>query len=251
VTIVPAAQFDVDALAAVMTASYVDYFVPVVLDGTQMAAVIELWDLDLERSRVAVGDDGAPIGLVLLGVRGERSWVGGLGVVPESRRGGVGRALMESVLAAATADVSLEVIEQNEPAIRLYRDLGFEQTRMLEIWMLNGEVPEAEARAVEPQPLGRSDVPWQSADESLPAGYERLEVDGGAMLFRRGPLGVTVLQLEARDEAAARQLIGAAARGVEALRYVNAPAGEPGSAALRSLGATLEVRQLELHRYAS
>ena len=101
-TIVPASQFDAEALAAVMTAGYVDYFVPVVLDGTRMAAVIELWDIDLARSRVAVGDDGEPIGLVLLGVRGERSWVGGLGVVPEARRGWLGRALMESVLAAAT-----------------------------------------------------------------------------------------------------------------------------------------------------
>jgi ribosomal protein S18 acetylase RimI-like enzyme len=247
--IVPASQFDVDTLAAVMTAGYVDYFVPVALGGEQLAAVIGLWDLDLDRSRVAVTDGGEPIGLVLLGVRGEHGWVGGLGVVPEARRGGVGRALMESVLAAAPPDVTLEVIEQNEPAIRLYDELGFTDTRMLEIWTLAGDVPAAEARETAPGPLGQVDVPWQSADESLPADYERLDVDGGAILFRSSEHGVHVMQVAADDEVAARQLLQAAAQRGEPLRYVNVPAGSPPSRALATLGATLDLRQREL-RYA-
>ena len=36
---------------------------------------------------------------------------------------------MEAVLADAPSVVGLEVIEQNEPAIRLYESLGFERTR--------------------------------------------------------------------------------------------------------------------------
>jgi ribosomal protein S18 acetylase RimI-like enzyme len=245
-TIVPASELDADGLAAVMTASYVDYFVPVALDGAQMSAVVDLWDIDLDRSRVAVGDDGEPVGLVLLGVRGARGWVGGLGVVPEARRSGLGRALMESVLAAAPPDVSLEVIEQNEPALRLYDALGFRQTRVLEIWSLTGDVPPAEARESDPRPLGQADLPWQSADESLPADYVRLEVDGGAVLLRGGH----VLQLAAPDEETARRLLQAAAQRSEVLRFVNVPAGWPASLALAALGGRVDLRQRELHRYA-
>jgi ribosomal protein S18 acetylase RimI-like enzyme len=248
-SVVPASQLDVDTLAALMTAGYVDYFVPVALDGAQLAAVVEQWDIDLDRSRVATAEDGTPVGLVLLGVRGERGWIGGLGVVPEARRAGVARGLMQSVLAAAPAEVTLEVIEQNEPAIRLYDDLGFTETRMLELWTLTGALPPGGAWASEPRPLGQPDVPWQSADESLPADYERLDVDGGAILFRASAHGVHVIQLAAPDEATARELLLSAARPGEVLRYVNVPGGSPASLALAALGATLDLRQREL-RYA-
>ncbi len=178
--------------------------------AAQMAAVIDLWDIDLDRSRVAVGDDGRPSARAArrsrrarVGRRARRRSRG-------ARRGARPRVDGERAR-SGTADVSLEVIEANEPALRLYRELGFEQTRVLELWTLTGDVPPAEARAAEPRPLGQADVPWQSADESLPADYERLEVDGGAVLFVRRPHGAHILQLEARDEATARQLICAVA----------------------------------------
>ena len=84
----------------------------------------------------------ASVGLVNLGVRGERGWIGGLGVVPSARRRGVGRDLMEAVHDQARARgirrISLEVIEANEPAFRLYEELGYEMTRWLEIGSLDG-----------------------------------------------------------------------------------------------------------------
>lgn len=232
--IVPADRFTMTELAALFTAGYEDYFVPVQLDEAAMQFVVDAWDIDLARSRVAEG-----VGVCNLGVRGERGWIGGIGVAKEQRGRGVGRALMNAVLEVAPATVELEVIEQNEPAIKLYESLGFETTRLLEVWALP-EVPEVEARAVDPAPLGQTDVPWQRDTGSLPADYERLEVDGGAMLIKGG----NVLQLQADSLDAATALLS---RG-KALHYVNVPEGDVASAALAALGGTMSLRQLEMRR---
>jgi GNAT superfamily N-acetyltransferase len=232
VNIVPAGQFDDEQLAALMTAGYEGYFVPMHIDAAAFRYIVETWDIDLARSRVVEG-----AGICNLAVRGDRGWIGGIGVVPAARRGGIGRTLMEAVLAEAPPVVTLEVLEQNEPAIRLYESLGFERTRVLEVWSLK-EPPLVEARSVEPAPLGQQDLPWQRDDASLPTGYERIDVDGGAMLYRGG----SVLQLDAPDAETAAKLLS---RGT-ALQFVNVPEGDVASAALRELGGSLDLRQFEL-----
>jgi len=248
--LVPASTFETAQLAEVFADGYEGYFVPLHVDEAALTYMIDAWDIDLDRSRVAV-HDGTPVGITMLGVRGDEGWVGGLGVVASHRRIGVGRALMDAVLTDAPPSVSLEVIEQNEPALRLYESLGFERTRVLEVWSLREDVPEASARTVEPRPLGQAEVPWQRADRSLPESYERIEVDGGAALIRAGGPSVSVLQLEARDESAAAELLAAARSRGESLQYVNLPEDEPASAALRTLGGTLDLRQYEMRRAVS
>jgi hypothetical protein len=202
------------------------------IDEATMQYIVDAWDIDLDRSLVAPGE-----GVVNLGVRGDRGWIGGLGVVPSARRRGLGRALMEAVLEQAPPTVTLEVLEQNEPAIALYESLGFEHVRVLEVWSLP-EQPEAAARSVDPAPLGQDDVPWQRDDGSLPAEYERFEVDGGAILVRGGG----ILQLEAQNEAAAVALLS---RG-RALQYVNVPEGDVAIDALKTLDGERTTRQHEL-----
>jgi GNAT superfamily N-acetyltransferase len=230
--IVPADRFSLAELAVLFTRGYTDYFVPVQLDEASMKYIVDSWDIDLSRSRVA--EDA---GICNLGVRGELGWIGGIGVAPERRGQGIGRLLMDAVLAEAPGVVMLEVIEQNEPAIKLYESLGFATTRLLEVWSLP-EVQELEAQQVEPRPLGQRDVPWQRADGSLPAEYERWEVDGGAMLLKGG----NVLQLDASSIDAATALLS---RG-KALSFVNVPEGDVASAALAALGGTMSLRQLEM-----
>jgi ribosomal protein S18 acetylase RimI-like enzyme len=248
--LVAASAFRMDQLAALFEAGYEGYFVPLHVDAAALTFMVDAWDIDLDRSRVAVDAD-TPIGVALLGVRGDHGWIGGLGVVPGRRRSGVGRALMDAVLADAPADVALEVIEQNEPAIRLYETLGFERTRVLEVWSLRADVHESSARPGEARPLGQLGLPWQRADASLPAEYERIDVDGGAALIRTSGPNVSILQLDARDEAAATELLAwARARG-ESLRFVNVPEGDPATAALRSLGGNLDLRQFEMRRAAA
>jgi GNAT superfamily N-acetyltransferase len=230
--IVPADTLSLAELAEHFTAGYEGYFTPIRVDEATMGYMVGAWDIDLARSRAVPG-----VGVCNLAVRGVRGWIAGLGVVPSERRHGVGRALMEAVLAEAPPLVTLEVIEQNEPAIKLYEDLGFERTRVLEVWSLP-QPPLVEARKVDASPLGQSDLPWQREDASLPSDYERYEVDGGAMLVR----GATIFQLDARDEKAAAALLS---RGTK-LQYVNVPEGDPGGAAMRELGGTLDLRQLEM-----
>jgi GNAT superfamily N-acetyltransferase len=224
-------QFSDAELARLFTRGYENYFVPVDVDEATMRYMIDTWDIDLSRSRVA-----SEAGLCNLAVRGDRGWIGGIAVVPEQRRHGVGRALMEAVLELAPPTVLLEVIEANEPAIKLYESLGFEKTRVLEVWRV--EAPLVEATLAAQSTLGQTDLPWQRDDPSLPPDYERIEVDGGAMVFR----GTTVFQLEARDEDAAAALLS---RGA-VLNYVNVPEGDVACGALERLGGELRLKQFEM-----
>jgi ribosomal protein S18 acetylase RimI-like enzyme len=239
--VVPADTLSIDELAALFNAGYEGYLVPFRVDSSQLENMIAAWQIDLARSRIAPGE-----GVALLGIRGERGWVGGLGVVPAARRRGIGRALMQAVLAVAPPDVTLEVIEQNEPAIRLYEDLGFERARILEVWSLDADVPPAEVREVEPSPAGERDLPWQRADASLRPGYERLEVDGGAAVIRGVGGIVSLLQLRADVPEAARSLVAAARARGTGLRFVNVPEGHLGTAAIAELGGKLDLRQYEM-----
>ncbi len=240
-----ASSFDWAFLADLFTRGYEGYFVPVHLDAAALETVVDRWDIDPERSRVAFDGDEA-VGLANLAVRGEDAWIGGIGVIASARRRGIGRALMEAVLAEAPPRVTLEVITENEPARKLYEQLGFASRRVLEVWSLSTEVDAGPVREVEPAPLGQDDLPWQRADASLPADCKRIEVDGGAALFRVTDGNVGVAQLAARDAAVASELLRAMRARGERLSYVNVPEGDPGSIALRELGGTLDLRQLEM-----
>ena len=240
-----ASSFDSAFLADLFTRGYEEYFVPFHMDAATFDDVVRRWDIDLDRSCVAFDDDET-VGLANLAVRGERAWIGGIGVIPSARRRGIGRALKEALLEEAPPTVTLELIEHNEPARLLYEQLGFVTRRTLEVWTLAADVGAAEVRDVEPRPLGQRDLPWQREDASMPPGCERIEVDGGAALFRITKGNVGIGQLAARDETVARDLLAAARARGERLTYVNVPEGDPASHALHGLGATLDLRQHEM-----
>ena len=101
-------------------------------------------------------------------------------------------------------------------------------------------------RDAEPSPPGEADTPWQREDASLRPGYERLEVDGGAAAIRCADGQVSILQLRADDEEAARLLIAAARARGDSVRFVNIPEGHPASAAFAALGGKLDLRQYEM-----
>jgi ribosomal protein S18 acetylase RimI-like enzyme len=256
----PAAEWDAAELAALFTAGYTGYEFPIHFDEAAFTAMAAVSDFDLELSRVAVRGD-APVGIVALAVRGDEGWIGGLGVVPEERRGGIGRVLMEAVLEGAVVagvrEVMLEVLESNRAAIALYERLGFETTRLLEVWTLAGGSGGSEATVAD---VGAAHAwiranrghrePWQRSDASVANMEGRPEAlmlgNEGAVLYRSAGEALTVLQLAARTpEAAAALLNGLRARGT-AVRFVNVPEDDVASTALRGLGGRLEVRQLEM-----
>ncbi|HEY8532501.1 MAG TPA: ribosomal protein S18-alanine N-acetyltransferase [Micromonospora sp.] len=79
---------------------------------------------------VACDDSGAVVGYAGLTVQAPEAWVQNIGVRRDVQRRGIGRALLEDLLAEAArrgaTSVLLEVAVDNAPAQRLYARYGFE-----------------------------------------------------------------------------------------------------------------------------
>ena len=75
------------------------------------------------------GTDEMPIGFALAGGAHDERELLSIGVLPDHRRAGIGRRLVEMVIAESiqrrAARLFLEVAEDNAAAQRLYRTLGF------------------------------------------------------------------------------------------------------------------------------
>ncbi|MCE5170782.1 GNAT family N-acetyltransferase [Paenibacillus profundus] len=83
--------------------------------------------------------DAQPIGFVLIAVRTVRgkklAWNGGTGVAPSCRGQGIAKAMMEEAIRLIREEgvhtAYLEVVAQNDNAIRAYRHVGFQITDRL------------------------------------------------------------------------------------------------------------------------
>jgi ribosomal protein S18 acetylase RimI-like enzyme len=111
-------------------------------------------------------ENGKPVGLVNTGQRGASSgwYIGNVGVLPDYRRRGIARKLVEAAITLArnngAKNVMLEVITANTPARDLYEELGF--TRYEESTELDYADPQAPSAIPLPpnymiQPLARFD----------------------------------------------------------------------------------------------
>jgi hypothetical protein len=140
--------------------------------------------------------------------------------------------------------------------------------RELVVWTLAGAPGQAtQATAASPEDARAwiaanrlSPEPWQRADGSLERWrargleLEALTVDrdgerAGALLYRDpGQAGglPSIVQIAARGEDAAPELLAAFAARREGFRFLNAPANEPASSACERLGARAEIRQHEM-----
>jgi GNAT superfamily N-acetyltransferase len=261
VRLVPSSRFATAELAALFTASFEDYVVPLTVDEAGFRGMAQLFDIDLDASRVALSGE-APVGLVNLGLRGDRGRIGGMGVVRNARRGGVGETLMhaahESAAARGVTEIWLEAITTNAAAIRLYEKLGYEHVRDLEIWELEAEPPAATAGETTPaeahervRELRTAREPWQRADETvahlLGSGtLLGLVNGGGAAVVRRGSANSSLEQLAAASVDAAVDLIAAALARCRPLRVANFPAGGEAARALTRFGAAPRICQHEL-----
>jgi ribosomal protein S18 acetylase RimI-like enzyme len=134
IQLVPASSFSIEQLVAAYNQTRVDYLVPMPMNAARLAEYIHIYDVDLDRSQVAVDGDQI-LGLAMLGMRPGRTWITRLGVLPIKRRRGTGEALMRALLNATDRlkinCTSLEVIKHNIPAHTLFLKLGFSETREL------------------------------------------------------------------------------------------------------------------------
>jgi [ribosomal protein S18]-alanine N-acetyltransferase len=97
---------------------------------------IEQWSAAMFWNELANGNfylaaevDGRIVGYAGLSVADSEAWVQNIAVRRDMQRHGIGRRLLEALLAAAarrgTPTVLLEVAVDNEPAQRLYAEYGF------------------------------------------------------------------------------------------------------------------------------
>jgi ribosomal protein S18 acetylase RimI-like enzyme len=132
IEILPADHFTVQELTELYNQTRVDYLIPMPMNADRLNEYINDFDVDLQQSSVARDTDGQILGLCMLGLRGDIAWITRLGVLPSTRRGGTGSALMDSMLKNADAlgmkETHLEVIKNNEPAYRLFLKKGFVET---------------------------------------------------------------------------------------------------------------------------
>ena len=132
--LLPANTYTLDELTEAYNQTRTDYLIPMPMNPGRLNEYMTLYDVDLPCSRVAVAGRNI-IGLAMLGLRPQQGWVTRLGVLPEGRRKGTGRALLEALLEQAEAnrapEVWLEVIKGNEPALNLFLQFAFQSTREL------------------------------------------------------------------------------------------------------------------------
>lgn len=95
------------------------------------------------RLRVAREEPEGIVGYILFWHVTDEIHLLNVAVDPKARRRGVGRALVEDLVAYArahaAAKVLLEVRASNEPAIRLYEGLGFERFNVRKGYYADGE----------------------------------------------------------------------------------------------------------------
>jgi ribosomal protein S18 acetylase RimI-like enzyme len=165
------------------------YFVDMTLSLDRYLSRLQYEGLSPEFSLVAFCDR-TPAGFLLNGIRTDPglkvAWNGGTGVSPQFRGRGVGKALMQ-----ATVDLyeelgiqvaTLEAISENEPAISLYQQFGYEVIDRLVFLNHEGELNERafpepnsqmySATQVAPYLVGELEFyqessPWQGHWQSL------------------------------------------------------------------------------------
>ena len=150
-------------------------------NASSLAAFLSAYGIDLSHSRFVRDAERGLISFGYINRTGNVTRLGGMGTIPTARRCGAGAFLVAQLLADAKArnDVQmfLEVIEQNPPAVALYRSLGFESVTRLVGWRSGkaklvgsvaevGEISMIEALRL---PLGPDypELPWQISRHAI------------------------------------------------------------------------------------
>lgn len=168
------------AISTLLNQSFQGYVVDIRFDPILLASIIRADSIDLASSR-RVQVDGEDAGIALIARRGNICRVAAMAIRPEARGQGVGRRLMEQVIADARirgeTTMTLEVVEQNPVAIRLYEGLAFRRVRRLVGYScepVNHEGPaidgleEIEMSDVATEVMAHlPDLPWQISGATL------------------------------------------------------------------------------------
>jgi ribosomal protein S18 acetylase RimI-like enzyme len=258
-------------LAAAFNTVYTDYVIPFTVGEAWARQHLAANGIAPEGSILWRDDAGATVGLALLGVRGERGWVGGFGIAPDYRGQGLSHRLIGATLDRARRlglrRVQLEVITTNSRAIAVYERAGFARTRDLLILARPADVPapaadpgaawEAEPAALWPH-AARLDMPappWQREPESLAAIPDLRGLAVGVpaspeafLVYRAGEAGASILTIAGASPDALATLVGALVARLpgRALSLANEPEESAAPGALLGAGWRETLRQHEM-----
>ena len=206
IKLIPASHFTFEQLTAIYNQTRVDYMVPMPMNAARLAEYVATYDVKLDHSLVAATPGGEMLGVAMLGLRAGRAWLTRLGVIPNTRRNGVGQALvaglMEQAAHLSIDFVMLEVIKHNTPAHQLFLKFGFREIGELLILRRPPRIPPLDPIVADAERLDRADAlrlvgrgrgaqPWTNQSESL---FNAYEVSGLHLTLADGSRGWLVYQ---------------------------------------------------------
>src|SRR5687767_10087041 len=180
---VPASNYSLSELVELLNRGFEDYFIPIHFSIDMFSNMLHKDGIDLADSRVLISDNQV-CGIALIARRHwlQASRVAAMGIARESRGKGAGSWLMKQLIDDASErgdrEMVLEVIEQNEPAVKLYQKYGFESMRRLVGYIHRdkeaGKTEKGELHDIDLREMGQlishygfPDLPWQLSGESI------------------------------------------------------------------------------------
>ena len=177
----PASDYPAPDLVQLLNLSFENYLVPIRFNLSQFLTMLRKDGIDLNSSRVLLMDDVLS-GVALIARRGLTSRLAAMGVTKEARGKKAGSWFMERLISESRArndrEMVLEVIEQNEAAVRLYRKYEFQTIRRLIGFVRNEKSGDFSLQSsleeIDLREMGRlvlqhglPDLPWQLSGETI------------------------------------------------------------------------------------
>lgn len=220
----PASDYSLPDLVDILNRGFEGYVIPIVLNLPAFLNMLRKDGMDLSASRVLVKDQ-QPAGIALIARRGWTSRLAAMGIAKEARGTGAGYWVMEQLMDEARErgerEMALEVIEQNEPAVRLYEKCGFQTIRRL-IALIRKDAVEQETGKLQEMDIreaanmitryGLPDLPWQLSGETIAL------TNPPARAYCKGQAYAVISNPDAKDIAIWSLLVEPSARGTGSAR---------------------------------
>lgn len=220
---VPASFYSLAELVDLLNRGFEEYFIPIHFNADMFENMLHKDGIDLADSHVLIADDQV-CGIALIACRRSlhTSRLAAMGIAREIRGKGAGSWFMKKLIDRACErgdrEMLLEVIEQNEPAVKLYRKYGFNSLRRLVGFTCRSRSAEknqgSTLQRLDLQEMGRlisqyglADLPWQLSGESITRTNPPLHA------YRKGQAYIAISNPEAEHVVIWSLLVEPEARG--------------------------------------
>lgn len=205
-----------------------------------------------------------PVAIALVGIRGDRAWLGAFGVSPAFRGKGLSKAAIGEIIRSLkrkhARTIQLEVLELNEQAIRVYERHGFTKTRSLHTLATMARPLEGTGADLLTGDEFLEDTlphnfapPWQRDLRGLETRRDQLlaiQRDAAYILAIAGGGAATIFAANFPQDQDATDLIGALSAKTSSphIELVNEPQNSALYLQLTRLGWTQQYLQFEMQR---